>query len=196
MIFNKSKEAHTNSLAAYMPDGQMFAAKSIHSSNFRALLRGFAGELFTAQGYLVSLDQELIPDNTVLFLSEWEKALGIPDDCFKGTGDNNERRRDILVKLASLGVQTNEDFVQLAAVFGVDVTISPLSEEILPPYDVPFNPSALPDARFILVVEGDNLVTGFPPYNVPFNLESGESILECLFKKLDPANCRVIFRNN
>jgi uncharacterized protein YmfQ (DUF2313 family) len=192
----RSIEDHAQALADYLPNGRLFEGKNIGDSNFRQLLRGIAGELFTAQGYIKTLNDEFLPDLTVLFIEEWERALGIPDDCFSGTGTLNERRRDILVKLSALGVQTEDDFVELALVFGKVVTVTPLSEELFPPYDVPFNPSSLPDARFIVVVQGDNLVSGVPPYDVPFDLVVGETVLECLLNKVGIANGNIIFRNN
>ena len=179
-----------------MPNGPLFEAKNIADSNFRQLLRGFAGELFTAEGYLITLEQEYFPDTTTLFLSEWESALGIPDDCFSGAGTNNERRRDILVKLSSLGIQTDTDFVDLAAIFDKVVTVTQLSDEVFPPYSVPFTPSSLLNARFIIVITGENLVTVGPPYDVPFDVVGGETIMECLFNKLKPTNCNILFRNS
>ena len=190
------REAHAQSLADYLPNGILFEAKNINDSNFRQLLRGLSGELFTAQGYITEFENEYFPDRTNLFLSEWEQALSIPDDCFSGTGSNDDRRRDIIVKLSILGVQTASDFVALALVFGKIVTVTPLSDEAFPPYAVPFTPLSLPDARFVIVVTGEDLVSGLPPYDVPFDLINGESILECLINSVAPSNCKVIFRNS
>lgn len=188
-------EQYTDSLADYMPNGPLFIAKSIQDSNFRKLLRGMAGEIFRANGLLKEFDDQIIPDRTEKFLSEWESALGIPDDCFSGNGTVEERRRDILVKLAALGVQTEQDFINLAQTFGYAVNIIPLSSIALPPYDVPFIPVGFPEGRFIMIVEGVDLVASLPPYDVPFPLTVGQGIIQCLFEKLKPANVKVIFRN-
>jgi len=189
-------EEYTDSLAAYLPNGELFASKSVNDSNFRKLLRGLSGELFRANGLLRDYSNEILPDTTAKFLSEWESALGIPDGCFNGEGSNDERRRDILTKLSALGVQTEQDFIDLALIFGKVVTIKQLSNEAFPAYSVPFNLVGFPEARFIIIVEGVDLVGGVPPYDVPFFLSVGESVLECVFKKLKPANCEVIFRNS
>jgi uncharacterized protein YmfQ (DUF2313 family) len=186
---------HVRSLAAYLPNGKLFEAKNILGSNFNQLLRGFSGELRTAEDYLVTLEKEYFPDETVLFLNEWESALGIPDGCFDGTGTADERRENILVKLAALGVQTAQDFIDLALIFGKIVDVHPLSDEAFPPYAVPFTPVLLHEGRFVIVVTGTDLVTGVPPYDVPFDLTGGESLMECVFKKLTPGNCALIFRN-
>ena len=181
---------HTNALADFMPNGPLFEAKKISDSNFRKLLQGFASELFTAEGYIKTFDEEYSPLTTVLFIEEWESALGIPDSCFVITGTIDERRSQILTKLASLGIQTVSDFVALGLIFGKVVTVEPLDEMASPPVTVIF-----PDARFTIVITGVGLVSGLPPYDVPFTPESNESTIKCLFNAVKPANCKIIFVN-
>lgn len=196
-MINPSTEEHTNALAAYLPNGPLFEAKNINDSNFRQLLRGLAGELFTAQGYLVTLNDDYFPDVTVNFLDEWEKALGIPDDCFPGTGSMNERRRDIVTKLASLGIQTDADFEELGTIFGVTVSVYPGIEfsSVFPAtFPFIFFDSAK-QARFTLIVDFTVTEASKFPLIFPFTFGSGEiGVLECLFRRLKPANCDIIFR--
>ena len=75
-----SLNEHARSLADYLPNGRLFEAKNINDSNFRQLLLGLSGELFTAEGYLITLENEYIPDQTTLFLDEWEQAI---EACLK-----------------------------------------------------------------------------------------------------------------
>ena len=189
-MMNQSRERHTQALADYMPNGPLFEAKNINDSNFRQLLRGLSGELFTAQGYLVTLENEYFPDLTTLFLSEWEQALGIPDSCFSGTGTLNERRRDVNVKLAALGLQTAADFVALGVVYGIALTVTPLSDENPLPAGI-----TATDARYIFVVTGPDLVGDVPPYDVPFDLTIGELVIQCLIDLQAQANGDVIYRS-
>lgn len=196
-LFKKrSVDDYTDSLAAYMPGGELFINKSVHDSNFRKLLRGMAGELFDTNGYLRSYSAEILPDQTNLFIAEWESALGIPDTCFSGDGSLDERRRDVLVKLAALGVQTADDFVELAAVFGVSVTVNGGFDEIVFPLIFPvtmFNTER--EARFTIVIRFTDQADNRFPLTFPFIFGSGEiSILECLFTHLKPANCDLIFQ--
>ena len=186
----RSVTEHTDSLADYLPDGPLFEAKRIDSSNFRKLLKGFAGELFTAEGYIKTFDDEYSPLTTEVFISEWERALGIPDACFDATGDTDERRSHILTKLASLGLQTTADFVALGVIFGKTITVESLDEMASPPVTV-----TLPAARYTIVVTGTELVADLPPYDVPFTPRANESTLECLFNILKPSNCKIIFAN-
>ncbi len=192
----RTLEQHTQALADYMPNGKLFEAKNINNSNFRQLLRGLAGELFTAQGYLITLEQEYFPDQTNLFLSEWESALGIPDSCFGGIGSNEIRRRDIITKLSALGVQTVQDFIDLAAVFGVVVEVNPGVEEITFPLIFPVVMfTTEKEARFTLVIRFTVETASRFPLVFPIVFGDGEiAILECLFTKLKPANCDIIFQ--
>lgn len=197
MLFKRRDlEQYTDSLADYMPGGILFASKSIHDSNFRKLLTGMAGELFRANGYLKSYNDEIIPDQTVKFIEEWESALGIPDSCFKATGTIIERRRDVLVKLAALGVQTSDDFVALALTFGITVTINSGIREIAFPLVFPVIMfSTLKEGRFTIIVRFTDQSANRFPLVFPITFGSGEIvILECLFTKLKPANCDIIFQ--
>lgn len=196
-MINPSLEEHTNALAAYMPNGRLFEAKNINDSNFRQLLRGLAGELFTSQGYLITFENEYFPDATDLFLSEWEQALGIPDECFLGLGTNNQRRRDIITKLSALGVQTADDFVALGEIFGVTVTLTTGDTAGSFPMSYPVLFFKTPaDSRYTTIVNFPLPTGGFFVYDFPIVFgDDTQSTLRCLFSRLKPANCQIVFRS-
>ena len=184
LFSRRNVEEYTDSLAAYMPGGELFASRSVQDSNFRNLLRGLAFELLRANGSLIEYD--VLPDTTEKFLPEWESTLGIPDDCFSGAGTIIERRRDVLVKLASLGVQTKEEFESLAAIFGV-------TAEVIAGKDSGITFGSDKEARFTLVINltaSESFTYTFP---IPFG-SATTSVLECLFNKIKPANCQVLFQ--
>ena len=182
-----SLEDHALALADYLPNGKLFEAKNIDGSNIKQLITGISGELFNAQGFIKTLNDEFTPDLTNLFLSEWESALGIPDDCFDGSGTNDKRRSEILIKLASQGVQTTQDFVSLALMFGITVTVESGTDSSLV-----FATER--DAKFTIVVTFSGAAVAVFPYTFPFVFGgSGLVVVECLFNKLKPANCQVIF---
>jgi uncharacterized protein YmfQ (DUF2313 family) len=179
-------EQYTNSLADYLPGGCLFASAHIDSSNFRKLLRGMAGELFRSNGLLKEYSEQIIPDQTVKFIEEWESALGIPDDCFMGTGTIDIRRRDVLTKLAALGIQTIPDFESLALTFGVVAEVLAGSES-----GITFASNKV--ARFTIVVN----LTLPARFTYTFPILFGDDtivLLECLFSKLKPSNCQVLFQ--
>jgi len=188
-------EQYTNSLARYLPGGCLFASKGVDGSTFRKLLRGMSGELFRANGLIKEYCEQILPDETVKFIEEWESALGIPDECLFGNGTLDERRRDILVKLASSGIQTAQDFIDFAALFGIVVTIRNGIANGAFPMTFPiilFNSSK--DARFTIIVTFNVAAGEEFPYTFPLPFGNNEIVvLECLFNNLKPANCDVIF---
>lgn len=195
-----SVDEHADTLADYLPPGIMFEGGKIDNTNLRKLLRGLAQELFKSEDLLKQWTEEYYPDCTTLYLDEWEKTLGIPDDCFSGTGTQEERRRDILVKLASLGIQTEQDFEDLAALFGVTVEIEQGADfggagNTFPlQFPVSLLFSSPKEARFTIIVRFTVPDTSRFTLFFPIVFGGNEiAILECLFNKLKPANCNVIF---
>lgn len=198
LIENKIRDEVAKSLAAYLPGGDLWEAGLIPGTNLHAVMLGQSGNLLDIENFIKVYNSQFIPSSPGTdFLEDWERALSIPDSCFPGPAepDRQIRRTHVLVKLAALGVQTAADFERLGLIFGKVITVSALSEKEFPPYDVPFNPIAAPGSRFTIVVSGENIISGVPPYDVPFDLIVGESIMECVFTKLKPANCKIIFRN-
>ncbi len=208
-------ELQANSIADFLPPGIMFAGGKVTGTNLRSLLRGLGTELFRSEDLLKQYTEEYLPDCTVSFLDEWESALGIPDDCFTGEGTNDTRRRDILAKLASLGVQTADDFEDLALIFGVEVEVQSgveVGNIFTLVFPVQFLFDTEKQARFTIVVTflGEDPLT-FPlifpatfspglanenefPLEFPFVFGSGIiGLIKCLFTKLKPANCDIVF---
>ena len=179
---------HAASIAAYLPGGIMFEAARIDGTNTSDLLVGFAGELKRVETELINYVEQYGIEKTTLLLTEWEKSLGIPDDCFDGTGDVATRRRDILTKLASLGVQTADDFVELALIFGITVTVEGgLDSSVVFADDR--------TARFTIVVTFEVTEANEFPFDYPIVFgDDSIAILECLFDKLKPENCAIIFQ--
>lgn len=190
-----SVEEHANALAQYMPSGRTFEAAFIPNSNFRQILIGLAGQFRAGELSLKDFADFFIPDNANMLIPEWERALGIPDDCFNAQGTLGERQRDILVKLASLGAQTLDDFVNIAEKFNVNIAI-------YPGRDVFDTPSLAPgvtfknikESRFTLVIVYEADVSAVLPLTLPFTIGSTiVPILTCLYNKIKQANCKVIF---
>jgi len=177
------------SMASYLPGNEMFIAAKVAGTNQFDLLRGLGFALLDAENFVQVYNAEFIPDNTSAFVEEWESALGIPDDCFPGPAESDLaiRKSHILIKLASLGVQTSADFVNLATILGFPDTtvISGVNEGITP----------LSEARFTIVVGFPAPPSNIFPLDFPIPFGTTQfAILECLFTKLKPANCVIQFQ--
>lgn len=189
-------DENAQSIADYLPNGQLFAAKNIPDSVYRMLLRGFGRFDKDAEAFLCLFADELDISNTTAFINEWEDSVGIPDGCFTKNKPIETRRLQVLLKLAAMGVQTAQDFIDLAALLGIYIEIVPGAEAGGFTYTFPIIFAETgKEAKFTMIVLYLETATEVFPYTFPIVFgESALSILRCLFSKLKPANVKLIFR--
>jgi len=209
-------EQHTDALAAHLPSGRVFEAAVIDGSVMRLLLQGLSVAHMDLESMLVLFGRELDIANTTYLLDGWEKTVGIPDACFGIVGKTiEERRQQVLIKLASLGVQTAADFVALGAMFGVVVTVQQGDNNtqgwtgasgqenrntIVIVYDTE-NGDAFFDGPPFPNPPNTQTVDGLPFHaaasvapNAGFRFGSaGIATMECLFEQLRPANNQIVY---
>lgn len=192
----KDLNAQQRMLARHMPDGAVWQNKFNLNSNLGKMLLGFAAEYFRLSVLIDNVLTELDINKTNSLITEWEKSVGIPDSCFENSGSLEDRRRNVLLKLTNFGgIQTAQDFVNLAALFGFTSQVTNgVYNGIFPlGFQIRFFDNRKTAVHTIIVdLEEDRSVfpLGFP---IPFT--SGVSnIIECLFRKLAPANCQLLFR--
>lgn len=190
-----TKEDITNSAAAFLPNGRIFAAKNEVNTNLRNFLNGLSVELFRVDEQMNLMSEDYDINLTVQFIGQWESAVGIPDTCFDGTGTLETRRQNILAKLAMMNLTTAQDFIDLAALFGVVVTITPGAVVGTFPMIFPlllFDTAK--EAKFTMIVEFETELETFPlTFPIPFG-ESIIGLVRCLFNKLRPANVQIIYQ--
>ncbi len=193
-ITKHTLDEQRQSLAHFVLGGRTTEAKNVPGTNLFKLIQGVAKEFVRMECAAVELEDEHNPANTTAFLDEWEASLGIPDDCFTGTGTPEERRRDIVVKFAGMNVQTRQDFIDLAAIYGFDIDFQMMDDRGLKgfPYTFPitFEIDDILEPNFVVFVRFLNAtapqVAGFP-YTFPITFaEVGLNIVQCLFNKLKP----------
>ena len=182
-------------LAAHLPEGGVFDAARKGDTNFRKLLIGLGVELYRLDVALYLVCNELDPFTTTDLLPEWERSVGIPDLCLKNTGSLEQRRQQVLLKLRGFRVQTAQDFIDLAAIFGETVQIEPGSVRGVYPmvYPVVYYPTGKA-ARFTMIVHFPLIVPDAYPFRYPFPYRFGRNgVIECLFRKIRPANVDIKF---
>ncbi|WP_387440546.1 putative phage tail protein, partial [Photorhabdus sp. RM105S] len=65
------------------------------------------------------------PATATIMLPEWEKSLGLPDDCGIGEIDTIPlRQKTVVSRLLRDGGQSKEFFINLAATMGYTITIT------------------------------------------------------------------------
>lgn len=179
-------------VSEHMPGGRAWAAKNREGSNVYAVVSSCAAQFNVVQQQIeelarqfdVSLSSDLLPD--------WEKSVGIPDDCLGLANTLEERRQNVIDRLRRAPVVTKADFEALGqALIGQQVTVTPGKEIETFPIPFPIVLSNTPSRFKLYVTIGE--LTGFV-YDFPFafgNLRS--DILECVFRKVAPASVVLKF---
>lgn len=212
-------DQHTDALVANMPAGRLWRAKFRPDSNLRGLLVGMAPSFQQIDRHLEGFVQEVIPPSTEAYLSEWEEALGIPDDCFSVGTTIAARQFAIEIKLVTLvGISTEQDFVNLGALFGLTIKAKSGIDHVTaaqggyeletPVLDITTDFADVREARMTLVItESFPADVKFPwpfspaasPPPPPVGLKfatAGQNSLRCLIEKLAPAIVNVLFVEN
>lgn len=187
----------TDSLANELPGGAVFEAKNMSDSIFRQLLSIFSYETKRFEDMVLSFSTECDINNSTVFLSSWERMMGIPDHCFTGTGTLAERRRDVIVKLAGMNISTEAEYIALAAKFGYVITITPGTSEGGFPKKFPFIFfSNDKDRRFSVIIRIQGVSGGNRfPYTFPITFRQDiVSLLRCIYDRIKPANVKLIIR--
>lgn len=184
-----------NSLASFLPNDDLFRAKNVEGSNLRNLLKGFSEEILRIENTINSVAEEFNINTTVSFIEKWETLVGIPGDgCFGSGGTLQERRDRVILKLASQGASTKNEFELLGQKFGINLTVDPACDHACFPVIMPW--LFVPDvktARFSLFVTVLGDLKGVFPVKFPWPFGAKLEI-KCLFSKLIPANVELIFR--
>lgn len=187
-------------LAHHLPIGRVWQKGFDPTSNLGMFLRGLAVEFYRVQVLTNRVSVEMDIDKANSLLIEWEKSLGLPDSCFSTDVSTERRRLQIEQKLSRFGgVQTKEDFIRVAAVFGYSIDVYPgLSVGGFPlQFPIVFFSSTLEASHtiFIVIMGGTSGDSFFPlPFPLPFS-SGASTFLQCIFSKLAPANCNVVVIN-
>jgi len=196
---DKTKEDMAKSLAQFLPNDKLFGAKCEAGSNLNGLLMGLGRELLRVNESIDELACNYLISESNQFLPEWEAMMGIPDDCFSGAGTDEERTRDVLIKLASLNVITEADWEALCLLFGVENCIIQSGiEHAAWPWTWPhiwF--SSEREARFTMVISlPESFQPSTWPWTWPHPWGKDASTLECLMQTIKPADVQLKFIYN
>jgi uncharacterized protein YmfQ (DUF2313 family) len=192
-------EEHQQALGQYFLNDRLGTNKNIIGSNLYKMFMGLAGEFQRVDALFQSVWDEtnILTTQDINYIELWEGAVGIPNSYFTQTTSLSldSRRQQVLIQLRSLGVLTEQDFIDLAALLGYIITIQQGIEALYPPYSVPFIPMGNENqARFVMIVYGlGGSLTNYPPYDVPFIPINPGSQLQILFNILKPSNTIILY---
>ena len=114
-------ENYAEVLVGTLPHGQRL--RRDRDSNVWKLMLGLGGELARVDGRAADLLREADPSRTSELLTDWERLVGLPDECSPTTSTDEERREAVLERLATIGDQRPAAYVDLALALGVIVTV-------------------------------------------------------------------------
>lgn len=193
-----SKPEQAQILAQELPNGQNLTSKILVEKNLYKFLLGVGIECSQSESYIHEMVRQHDISVTENLIEEWERAVGIPDSCFSGTGTIEERRRDVIAKISSFGVSTEQQFIDLAAQYGYTITIEHRNFNSTP-FDMQFDyPLGSGDnaGKFVMFVIFEGVSPPQNTFDMMFDYifdDGPYNIVICLFNKLKPANTLIIY---
>lgn len=200
-LFNPANiDDQAQMLANHLSVGRVWSSAFDPDSNLGKLIKGLAIEFYRLEVLTQKISVEMDINKTNDLILEWEKSVGLPDDCFSTNINIETRRLQVLQKFSNFGgVQKASDFVRVAAVFGFTVSVTPASLKY--PFPLPFPIMFFGSDRdithtILVAFVGQTSVDEPFPLPFPYTFGSGSrGFLQCIFDKLAPANVRILFTN-
>jgi uncharacterized protein YmfQ (DUF2313 family) len=110
-------------LKANTPQGRAWPTDE-EDSTLNQLYDALAQEFARVDGRVDELFQEMNPKETLELLADWERVMGLPDNCGTPPETVQARRNAIITKLNAIGSGKPQYFIDLAAAFGFPITIT------------------------------------------------------------------------
>lgn len=198
-LFNPgTEEQHAFMLAKHLPSGRFWASAFDSIKDIGKLIQGLAISFHRLSVLIKQIETEMDINQTTDLVTEWEKSVSIPNDCFS-INETIERRRLQIRELFSNygGVQKAEDLVRVAAVFGIEITITP--GKALHAFPLVFPILFIGDDQetgHTIVIEfvGESVIADTFPLTFPVVFGNTEQeFLICLFETIIPANVQLMF---
>ena len=196
MLKERTQIQQADILAQYLRDDPLHEAKSKDGSTLRKILIGLASEWLNFRNKINEVSNEYDPTTTTKLIEEWEGFVGIPDTCIPIASTIEQRRLNILLKLAGINATTEKQFKNIALILGYNIQVSNGVDTSTFPLTLPFLLISEASVPFTIVITlpASLQPAGFP-LTLPFTLTAQQpEILNCLFNKLKPANTQLFFR--
>lgn len=154
-----------------------------------------AGALDVAQADAAALLRESDPRSATELFIDWERVAGLPDGCVDiGEQTTAQRRAALIARMTQLGGQTPAYFIGLAAALGYEITITEFEPHTV--NDSVIAPIFGTAWRYAWRINAPEQTVSVMTVNdtVRDPLASwGNTILECVIRRLKPAHTLVLF---
>lgn len=121
---------YAHMLRGLLPRGVIWHCEQ--GSTLAAMLTGHAAELTRLDGEGYRLINEIDPQSSTEAIEDWERVLGLPDDCGSDADTLAARRAQVLQKLLRPEGQAPSTYIELAATLGYPAA----KVETFPPFRV------------------------------------------------------------
>lgn len=161
------------------------------------LLAALSAELERVDGRAWQLIEEADPRTTAELFTDWERVVGLPDECVEAFGDEQtdaQRRVSLIGRLTTLGGQSPAYFIGAAAAIGYAITITEFAA-----FDVNDDvDSFLYDDAWNFAWQVDAALNTVTEFTVDDTVDDplaawGNALLECVLGRLKPAHTTIIF---
>lgn len=182
-------------LQALLPPGPAWPKDD--DATLTRLLGALAAELARVDGRAQQLVEEADPRTVAELFADWERVAGLPDTCAQAFGGDQamaQRRAALVGRLTTLGGQSPAYFIGLAAALGYAITITEFRAHCVnddveqPLYDTAWNFAWQVNAALNTVTD----ITVDSTVEDPI-AAWGNALLECVIKRLKPAQTTVLF---
>lgn len=116
-------ERYANVIKKLLPVGLAFEQVKKH-----AIFSGLAGEFCRIEERATVLLNEIDPRTADELLSDWEKLLGIPDECTPADQDIAERRTQAAQKLGNIGGISKRFYEELGLLLGYEIEVDRITD--------------------------------------------------------------------
>lgn len=186
---------YCQALQALIPTGRAWT-RDPNSVQF-AVLRSLAASFQRSDNDALSILSGAFPKTAIIMLTEWEKSLGLPDDCSIGEVDTIAKRQSAIIsKLISTGGQSKSYFIGIAKALGYNITIKEY-RQARAGLSVCGDGLNGDDWPFVWMVEGEETNISYARVGLSYcgdPLRSwGNRQLECRLSALSPSHTLVKF---
>ncbi len=119
---NLTSADYLRAFQALMPRGRVWPrdADAVQTQVFTGLNQVYARNTARANYLLV----DSFPSTTYELLPEWESTLGLPDPCAGASPTVQQRRTQVIARLANSGGQSAAYYIGFAAKLGYGITVT------------------------------------------------------------------------
>ena len=121
MASQAGRDAYLAQLQALLPRGRAWPRHA--GARLTALLTALAEALAAADLKGVQLIRDINPATTSDLASDWERIMGLPDECSEAASGLASRRAAIIEKLVARVDLNPQTFIDLARTFGITISI-------------------------------------------------------------------------